>query len=209
MLRQYKSKFYLNASHYIITRGKQGETHSHCFEIIVTILPMENEEVRFFLLEQDVEKAIAPYQNKVLNDVAPFDTVVPTVENMCQVFSEVFCQEAIKNNVLVVSVQISETPTRSFIINTLEQDLPKAQEILPTITVDTQHTTPIRRKPIKSEQIKIQSVFEVKRVPSAKAYYTVSCNNRKIMDNHHKWDIAAQICDEVMKAGRDYWEFDI
>ena len=35
--REYKFKFYLNANHYIIIDGKEGEQHPHTWEFMVHI----------------------------------------------------------------------------------------------------------------------------------------------------------------------------
>ena len=128
MLRTYKLKFYLNASHFIITGDKKGETHSHCFELILNVIPIHRAEIRFYLLEKYVDDILNPYQNKVINEIPPFTRINPTVENLCQVFSDMIKIKIAEHNALVVSVQLSETPTRSFIINTIEMDLDKMQQ---------------------------------------------------------------------------------
>ena len=128
MLRTYKLKFYLNASHFIVTSNTKGETHSHCFELILNVIPMRSDEIRFYLLEKYVDDILKPYQNKVINEVPPFNRINPTVENLCRAFSDMIKAKIAEHNALVVSVQLSETPTRSFIINTIETDLDKMQQ---------------------------------------------------------------------------------
>lgn len=128
MLRMYRMKFYLNASHFIITDGNPGETHSHCFELILNIAPAGNDEIRFFLLEKHIDNILGAYQDKVLNLLPPFDRINPTVENLCIVFSDMIKTEIAQYNVLVTTVQMSETPTRSFIVDSIEMDIEEIRE---------------------------------------------------------------------------------
>ena len=43
--REYKFKFYLNANHFIVINGKEGEVHPHTWEFMVDVL-MSDQEIR-------------------------------------------------------------------------------------------------------------------------------------------------------------------
>ena len=60
LYREYKFKFYLNANHYIIINGKNGQTHPHTWEFVFYIMKSEGE----FVLFNKFEKAIEEYLEK-------------------------------------------------------------------------------------------------------------------------------------------------
>ena len=53
LYREYKFKFYLNANHYIIINGKNGQTHPHTWEFVFYIMKSEGEFVLFNKFEKD------------------------------------------------------------------------------------------------------------------------------------------------------------
>lgn len=121
---QYKYKFYINASHYVMINGNKGDIHSHCFELVVELLshnPAEDKEARtnvlsFTQVENVIEEALSKYQNVLLNDVDPFGQIFPTVENLCMEFKNVIETVLWGEPWKILSVELSETPTRSYII---------------------------------------------------------------------------------------------
>ena len=122
MIYQYVCKFYLNASHFIYIDGKKGEPHSHCFEFVLDVATKEKESfVSFTEIEKSVENLLAPYQEKLLNDVKPFDEINPTLENIANYFKELFVKEIAFKKWVLVTIELSETPTRSYLINTAEE----------------------------------------------------------------------------------------
>lgn len=117
LLCKYKFKFYLNASHYIIINGKQGEAHPHTWEFILDVVLPNSEFVQFSVYERTIESFFATYQNRTINDLAPFDAIIPTLENMVEYFGD-----AIRERIQAVGGQLeqiegSETPTRSYVIS--------------------------------------------------------------------------------------------
>ena len=117
LLCKYKFKFYLNASHYIIINGKQGEAHPHTWEFILDVVLPNSEFVQFSVYERTIESFFATYQNQTINDLAPFDAIIPTLENMVEYFGD-----AIRERIQAVGGQLeqiegSETPSRSYVIS--------------------------------------------------------------------------------------------
>lgn len=88
--REYRLKFYLNMRHYIIINDTKGETHPHTWEFALDIKFARNSFVEFNIFENGITQFLEQYQNKTLNEVAPFDSMMPTIENVTDYFAEEF-----------------------------------------------------------------------------------------------------------------------
>lgn len=122
LLRKYRLKFYLNMNHYIIINGKRGQTHPHTWEFLFEIVNKNDDFIEFRAFERTIEDYMAKYQEKILNEVKPFDTIVPTIENVTDYFSTDIRELMRGQGGELVSVEGSETPTRSYIVN-FDQEL--------------------------------------------------------------------------------------
>ena len=111
--REYKFKFYLNANHYIIIDGKEGEQHPHTWEFMVHIRMNGQKFVQF----DAYEKAIDEYFNHLINEIEPFDHIIPTLENMSDYFVRAIKKIVQNLDGELVRMESSETPTRSYVIN--------------------------------------------------------------------------------------------
>ncbi len=114
-LREYRFKLYLNANHFVIFNGEKGESHPHTWEFVVEVLVNKDQFVKFIDFETAIDNFLEPYQNKLINDIAPFDTVIPTLENMLDYFAPQFYECIKKLDGLLIKVEASETPTRTCI----------------------------------------------------------------------------------------------
>ena len=121
MYRQYKYKFYLNANHSIQIGEKQGEIHPHTWEISIDIVEINETFKEFSNIEKIIESLIEPYQDKYINDLPPFNRLNPTLENITSYFKDLIEQELINLGYILLTIEISETPTRSFIINLFDE----------------------------------------------------------------------------------------
>lgn len=119
---QYKFKFYLNASHAIYINGTLGERHPHTWEITIQVLKEKEEFIEFGELEKKIEKWMSRYQDQLLNAVPPFDRINPTMENCCDYFKEAFRQILVNAGWVLLMIEMSETPTRSYVINLFDED---------------------------------------------------------------------------------------
>lgn len=128
MHREYKFKFYLNANHYIIIDGKEGECHPHTWEFMVDILVNNQDFVQFDEYEKAIDQYFMNYQNQVINHIEPFDHIIPTLENMSDYFVHDVRKIVKKLGGELVRLEASETPTRSYVIS-FEKD----QEYLKSI----------------------------------------------------------------------------
>ena len=121
MFHKYRFKFYLNASHYIIINGRQGDVHPHTWEIIIEVLILKKEFVEFNIFERSIEKFFQQYQNQTMNNIPPFNTIMPTLENLVNYFGQEIRILLRKEGGELTQIEGSETPTRTYII-TYEHD---------------------------------------------------------------------------------------
>lgn len=117
--RQYKFKCYLNMNHYIINNGRPGEVHPHTWELTISVVSDQNGMTPFFGIERKMDELMERYQDKLLNDCPPFDTLVPTVENAAHYFFGLIQDNIIRDGWILLMLELSETPTRSYVINAL------------------------------------------------------------------------------------------
>lgn len=117
--KQYKFKFYLNMNHFIIIDGKPGEVHPHTWEIIISVISDQDKMTPFANIERKMDEIMKRYQDQLLNNCAPFDTIVPTVENAAKYFFGFIQDNIIQEGWILLMLELSETPTRSFVINAL------------------------------------------------------------------------------------------
>ncbi len=112
----YQMKFYLNARHYIWIDGEKGDAHPHTWEFGLTIGIDSRDFVEFSVFERSVNAFLEPYQNQLLNEMAPFDAVVPTLENMTDEFASSFADCIAEAGGTLLRIEASETPTRSYVV---------------------------------------------------------------------------------------------
>jgi 6-pyruvoyltetrahydropterin/6-carboxytetrahydropterin synthase len=114
MVRYYRLKNYLNASHFVVFNGIKGEVHPHTWEFSALLYSTGNEITKFTDTEKAIRSIFDPYQNKVINDLKPFDEIVPSLENITEYFVKRI-QEAVKPfGYRLVEFEGSETPVRTY-----------------------------------------------------------------------------------------------
>ena len=114
---EYRFKFYLNANHYIYIDGIKGQNHPHTWEIILEVAQQINGFVQFHEMEREIESYLVKYQDKQINEIEPFNAVNPTLENICIELKKAFAKIISKMGWKLLKIEISETPTRSYIID--------------------------------------------------------------------------------------------
>ena len=121
LYREYELKFYLNAQHYILMDGRKGDDHPHTWEFSLNIRIENGAFTPFAVFEEGITRFLAPYQNKLLNQVPPFDGVLPTLENMVDYFSKEFYRVIRAVGGTLIQVQASEGPSRAYILRLKEE----------------------------------------------------------------------------------------
>ena len=114
-LREYKFKLYLNANHFVIFNGKKGESHPHTWEFCIEVLVDKAKFIMFLDFEKAIDDYLEPYQDKLINDIKPFDTIIPTLENMLDYFAPKFYEEVAK-----VQETLEYTTTETYDLINLE-----------------------------------------------------------------------------------------
>jgi len=117
LYKQYKYKFYLNLNHSIEMNGKMGDIHSHTWEIAMAIMMGEKEFVKFSDIEKRVNNLLDKYQDKYINKEEPFNNINPTLENVCDYFYKMVADELKESGWMLLSMEMSETPTRVYQIS--------------------------------------------------------------------------------------------
>ncbi len=120
---QYKFNFYLNASHAIYINGKLGASHPHTWEIVIRTIKSQKEFVMFNEVENTIEEFLGKYQNRYINDFEPFDAMNPTLENITSYFLEQLELLLEPLGWIVFHIEVSETPTRSYVISRVENNI--------------------------------------------------------------------------------------
>ncbi len=117
LYREYRLKAYLNMNHFITINGKPGQVHPHTWEFVFVIIMSGDDFVEFRTVENLIDEYMNRYQNQILNDIPPFDSTNPTIENVTEIFASDIRNMAHDYDWELVSLEGSETPTRSYIVS--------------------------------------------------------------------------------------------
>ena len=136
LYREYRLKFYLNARHFIVIVVKKGEVHPHTWELALTIRIGRGSFTQFNTFERRINEYLMPYQNKVLNHCKPFDAILPTLENIADYFSQEFLDLIAEVGGDLTCVEVSETPTRSYILDLEHTHQARSKELEEKMLLD-------------------------------------------------------------------------
>lgn len=120
---QYKYNFYLNASHAIYINGIRGERHPHTWEISLYVVNTKDTFTMFNEVEKKIEDYLGQFQGKYINDSPLFQSMNPTLENIAHYFMEELQKILNPMNWVIFTMEISETPSRSYIISNVENNI--------------------------------------------------------------------------------------
>lgn len=84
---------------------------------MVDVLMSDQKFVQFDAYEKAIDEYFNKYQNRVLNEIDPFDHMVPTLENMSDYFVNNIRRIVKELGGHLVKMESSETPTRSYVIS--------------------------------------------------------------------------------------------
>lgn len=122
MLRYYRIKAYLNANHYVVFDGKKGELHPHTWEFVATVYTTGTDIIKFTEPEAAIMRVFEPYQNQVVNDIEPFNTIIPSLENMTEFFASQIAEVVKPFDYHLKRFEGSETPVRTYGLRFPEAD---------------------------------------------------------------------------------------
>jgi len=113
----YKYKFRLNISH-----GLNSETtkeHHHTIEITLYIDDRKKDFESYTEVEKMVDRYLIKYSGKYLNETPPFTKIDSTIENIGKEFYKQIKSIASDNSYNLISLEISEIPTRVYVVSDL------------------------------------------------------------------------------------------
>ncbi|MDD2483593.1 MAG: 6-carboxytetrahydropterin synthase [Eubacteriales bacterium] len=118
---QYRFKFYFNATHAIYLSGEVGQSHPHTWEVILNTMRITENFVQFNEVEKMSEEFLLGFKDVDINTVQPFTTINPTLENICHYFKEKLQKMLYEKGWLLLSIELSETPSRSYMISVSDE----------------------------------------------------------------------------------------
>ena len=83
----------------------------------VDILMKDEKFIQFDAYEKAIDEYFNQYQNRIINQIPPFDETIPTLENMSDYFVYDIRRIVEKLGGQLVKMESSETPTRSYVIS--------------------------------------------------------------------------------------------
>lgn len=106
-----------SASHQL--RGYKADLeplHGHNFRVEAFVdaetIPKTGYVIDFLELEGRLKEIVAPYDHRHINEIAPFDEINPTTENMARLFYEQL-EKALPDGVSLARIRVWEAPTYS------------------------------------------------------------------------------------------------
>ncbi len=109
--------FFLNAKHQVPLAGSTGPAHRHSWRLDVVFEAAFHEReavpgVEFADVERVVRDVLRPYEGCFLNEMPPFDRVIPATENLARFLYGAIGRAVSGLGVRIVDVTLWETPTK-------------------------------------------------------------------------------------------------
>lgn len=116
MKTYYRFKFYISARHSVNFDGKESGIHPHTWEVAVSFGSDVSNTINFTEFEKELEGYLQNYEGKYLNEHKSFAGINPTMENIGKVLYADIKKMIDYNNQDFKKLEISENPTRTYII---------------------------------------------------------------------------------------------
>ena len=108
-MRYYKISVPINASHNFCPESGEKNAHFHTFNICLLLKKLSEDFIEFDRAEEVVRIYFDKYRGKYLNSIPPFDQMLPTIENMGNVFFYEFSERLITTNFKLLQLEIGES----------------------------------------------------------------------------------------------------
>jgi 6-pyruvoyltetrahydropterin/6-carboxytetrahydropterin synthase len=107
---------HFDAAHYLrYYRGKCENLHGHRFRVVVYLERAELDKAGlaydFAVIKKYLRESIAPFDHACLNDVAPFDKIEPSCENIAATIYDKLQARLSNSPVKLAYVEVWESPT--------------------------------------------------------------------------------------------------
>ncbi len=113
---QYRFKFYVSARHYSNISGTSTILHPHTWELTLLVSSSKNELIEFSYLETKIVQYLKNFEQKSLNTLEAFINKSCTTEDIAYIFFEDISNIILKDDIVLDCLELSENPTRTFII---------------------------------------------------------------------------------------------
>ena len=90
--------------------------------------------LKFHHLEHRVEELLNRYQDKTLNEIAPFDMINPTLENMCEYFKDELTEILNRNGWIFLMMEMSESPSMSYVVSLIDDSYTEEMQTINSLT---------------------------------------------------------------------------
>lgn len=112
----YKLSYYLNAQHSF--DYQKNNIHTHTFHICLYIEDLKKDDlINYRTVDQAINHFLKLYSGNYMNDISPFDRLLPSIENIGEVFYEELKLELIKLGLDLIKLEISENPLRIYSVS--------------------------------------------------------------------------------------------
>ena len=106
--------------------SKCSNLHGHNWIVVVHCKSKELNENGMVTDFAIIKKMISEkFDHQYFNKIKPFDEINPTIENIGKYLSKTFNKELYKLGWAMLCIEISESPSRSFIINVVGDEIRK------------------------------------------------------------------------------------
>jgi 6-pyruvoyltetrahydropterin/6-carboxytetrahydropterin synthase len=107
---------HFDAAHYLRNyHGKCENLHGHRFKVVARLEAAKLDETGlaydFAKVKQHLREVIAPFDHACLNNVAPFDKIAPSCENLAATIYEALQPHFAQAPVKLASIEVWESPT--------------------------------------------------------------------------------------------------
>lgn len=109
----YRIRCQFNAVHSLDITNPE-KMHAHTFRVTAYIENVGEELHKIDKCDQLLKEYFSKYKGLHINDVSPFQTVLPTIENMCQVFYEDLTKKLLQEGVRLVKLELGDSPITSY-----------------------------------------------------------------------------------------------
>ncbi len=99
-----------------------SSVHAKTFDIALFISPSRRSFVPFDRIEAIISETLEVYSEKNLVQVPPFDNLEPTITNLGNVFFVLLKEALFQKDLVLETLEISESPIRSYIVNEVNAD---------------------------------------------------------------------------------------
>ena len=103
-----------SANHFLVGGdwGPENQPHTHQYRVEVRVSGQQLDHHGFLIdivdLESRLEKVLAIYQNKILNDLSPFAGLNPSLEHFARIIAGDLVKEALPSNVTSMVIRVWE-----------------------------------------------------------------------------------------------------